>query len=61
IPTLVIHGTLDVITPLANAEKLASTIPAATLVKLEGAGHVPTITRAAAVAEAIERFAPSAR
>lgn len=61
IPTLVIHGTLDVITPLANAEKLASTIPDATLVKIEGAGHVPTITRPAAVAEAIERFAPAGR
>jgi pimeloyl-ACP methyl ester carboxylesterase len=61
IPTLLIHGTLDVITPMANAETIAATMPDARLVKLEGAGHVPTITRPAAVAEAIERFAPSAR
>jgi pimeloyl-ACP methyl ester carboxylesterase len=61
IPTLLIHGTLDVITPLANAEKLAATLPAASLVKIEGAGHVPTLTRPAVVAEAIERFFPSTR
>lgn len=59
IPTLLIHGTLDVITPLANAEALARALPAAQLVKIEGAGHVPTLTRPAVVAEAIERFFPT--
>ena len=53
LPTLLIHGTRDVITPMANSEALAGAIPGARLVKLEGAGHVPTLTRPAAVADAI--------
>jgi pimeloyl-ACP methyl ester carboxylesterase len=54
IPTLLIHGTRDVITPLSNSQSIVAAIPGAQLVTIDGAGHVPTITRAAAVAEAIE-------
>jgi pimeloyl-ACP methyl ester carboxylesterase len=40
VPTLVLHGTDDRISPVANARLLASLIPGAELVLLEGAGHV---------------------
>jgi pimeloyl-ACP methyl ester carboxylesterase len=56
LPTLIIHGSRDVIAPLAAAEHLAAKIPNSRLVVIEGAGHVPTITRPADVARAIEDF-----
>jgi pimeloyl-ACP methyl ester carboxylesterase len=40
-PTLVIHGSLDRLIPLAAAQELARRRPDWTLVVLEGAGHVP--------------------
>lgn len=39
IPTLVIHGTDDPMFPLEHGEALASIIPGATLLALEGVGH----------------------
>jgi pimeloyl-ACP methyl ester carboxylesterase len=56
IPTLVLHGSRDLITPLASSEKLAALIPGAKLAVAEGAGHVPTVTRPAWVAAEIENF-----
>jgi pimeloyl-ACP methyl ester carboxylesterase len=38
-PTLVIHGTADPMFPLPHGEALASEIPSARLLRLEGAGH----------------------
>lgn len=38
-PTLVIHGTADPMFPLRHGEVLASEIPSARLLRLEGAGH----------------------
>jgi pimeloyl-ACP methyl ester carboxylesterase len=38
-PTLVIHGTADPMFPPAHGEALAETIPGATLLRLDGAGH----------------------
>lgn len=38
-PTLVLHGALDTLTPVANARLLADAIPDATLAVLPGAGH----------------------
>ncbi len=55
-PTLLIHGTRDVITPLANSENLAQKIPNSRLVTIEGAGHVPTVTRPGEVVRAINDF-----
>ncbi len=40
VPTLVLHGTEDQMVPAENARILASRIPGAELVLLEGAGHV---------------------
>jgi pimeloyl-ACP methyl ester carboxylesterase len=53
---LVLHGTRDVITPMASSERLASALPNAKLVIADGAGHVPTVTRPQWVAEQIDRF-----
>jgi 3-oxoadipate enol-lactonase len=39
VPTLVIHGSHDVLVPTANAPLLAQRIPEAELVIVEGAGH----------------------
>lgn len=58
IPTLVVHGTADAIVPLAAGRAMAQAIPGATFLPLEGAGHVPTVTRPAEIAAAIQaRFA----
>ena len=38
-PTLVIHGTADPMFPLAHGQALATEIPSARLLRLEGAGH----------------------
>ena len=38
-PTLVIHGTADPMFPLPHGQALASEIPSARLLPLEGAGH----------------------
>jgi pimeloyl-ACP methyl ester carboxylesterase len=39
VPALVIHGTADPMFPLGHGEALAESIPGATLLALEGAGH----------------------
>jgi pimeloyl-ACP methyl ester carboxylesterase len=53
-PALVIHGSRDAITPLASSQKLAALLPNATLAVLDGAGHVPTVTRPDWLAARIE-------
>lgn len=55
IPTLVIHGSKDVIIPLEQGKYLVKVIPEAELVIIEGAGHVPTMTRPNEVVAAIKR------
>ena len=55
-PALVVHGSSDAITPLASSEKLAASLPHANLVVIDGAGHVPTVTRPDRVAAEIEKF-----
>jgi pimeloyl-ACP methyl ester carboxylesterase len=39
VPTLVIHGTADVMTPFYLAEELAERVPGARLVRIEGGAH----------------------
>jgi pimeloyl-ACP methyl ester carboxylesterase len=53
VPTLVIHGTADAIVPLSVGELMARSIRGASLVRLEGVGHVPPITRPREVVDAI--------
>jgi 3-oxoadipate enol-lactonase len=54
LPTLVLHGSRDAISPLANAKTIASALPQAELAVAEGAGHVPTVTRPQWVADSIQ-------
>lgn len=49
VPTLVLHGDEDVRSPRTVAHALASAIPGATFVVLEGVGHMSNL-------EAPERF-----
>jgi pimeloyl-ACP methyl ester carboxylesterase len=56
VPTLVIGGTADALTPPKYAEFLASHIPRAELHLLEGAGHMLIMERPAEVAAVIEAF-----
>ena len=58
-PTLVLHGDRDVIVPLEQANLLASTLPHARLVVLEGAGHVPTLTQPQRVVDEMRAFLES--
>jgi len=39
VPTLVIHGAADVLVPVENGRNVASAIPGARLVEIEGMGH----------------------
>lgn len=55
-PTLVVHGALDRIVPLDRAKDLVKALPNAELVILDGAGHVPTLTRPVDIANAIRSF-----
>ena len=56
VPTLVMVGDQDVLTPPAESELMASTIPNATLVKIDGAGHVSSLENPQAVTSAIHEF-----
>lgn len=55
-PTLVLHGEIDRIVPLESARTLAATLPDSELQILDGCGHVPTLSRPKAVAEAMRAF-----
>jgi pimeloyl-ACP methyl ester carboxylesterase len=55
VPTLVIHGTADVIVAPSVGTEMAAALPDARLELLDGAGHVPQMTRPHQVAEAIRR------
>lgn len=45
VPTLVVVGTEDAFTPVAEAELLAGGIPGARLAVVDGAGHLPNLER----------------
>ncbi|MBK9124184.1 MAG: alpha/beta hydrolase [Chloroflexi bacterium] len=55
-PTLIIHGESDGLVPLESARWLAETLPDARLEVIEGAGHVPVLTRPVEVAREIAWF-----
>lgn len=58
IPTLILHGTADVIVPIEHSRQLAELLPDAEIVEFEGSGHVPTMTRPNDVVDAIVRRFP---
>jgi pimeloyl-ACP methyl ester carboxylesterase len=57
VPTLVIHGTDDVLVPVENGRLVAEAVPGARLIEIDGMGHdVPKRVRPV-VADAIEEIA----
>ncbi len=57
VPTLVICGTNDVLTPPAESRRIAALIPGARLEMLEGAGHMAMLEQADVVDRLIVDFA----
>ena len=51
-----IHGGLDALVPVEQAEQLAASIPISELTIFEDTGHVPSVTRQKQVADAIAAF-----
>ena len=56
VPTLCVVGDQDVITPPAESQMMASTIPNATLVEIAGAGHLSNLEDPEAFTGAIRDF-----
>jgi pimeloyl-ACP methyl ester carboxylesterase len=56
LPTLLLHGDLDTISPLESAQWLSTVLPNAKLEVVLGTGHVPIMTRAPEVARLINDF-----
>lgn len=59
VPTLIIHRTDDRDAPIGGAHYLAEHIPGAQLLELPGADHLPWVSDADSVLDAIERFLES--
>ena len=55
-PTLVLVGDFDWITPAAASKEIAATIPGAELVEIPGAGHFPSSERPDEFIAAVRRF-----
>lgn len=56
IPTLVVVGAQDALTPPADSQKVADAIPGAGLVTIPAAGHLTPMERPGAVARALAEF-----
>jgi len=54
VPTVLVHGARDMLTPVAGARWLAATIPDARLVEIEDAAHLPFFTHRAALVAALQ-------
>jgi len=59
IPTLVLVGAEDVITPPPIAQAMAAAIPGARLMEIPGAGHLPCIEQPVPTTRAILKFLQS--
>lgn len=57
VPTMVVCGTADLITPLRESQRMASAIPSARLEVLAGGGHMLMLERAAALDALLTGFA----
>jgi len=56
VPTLVLSGSKDKNAPAPMMAKMATYIPSATYVELEGAGHLVNLERPGAFNGALDRF-----
>ena len=61
LPTLVIVGEGDVITPPEHARALAQAIPGARLAIIPGAGHLPPVEQPEATTRSLREFLESIR
>jgi 3-oxoadipate enol-lactonase len=61
VPTLVVVGQEDVITPVPLAEAMAAALPEARLVEIPGAGHLPGVEQPVPTTRAILKFLQSLR
>jgi pimeloyl-ACP methyl ester carboxylesterase len=59
VPTLIICGVQDVLTPLKYARHLDDEIPESTLVLIDGAGHMVMLERPLEVTGAVEKYLSS--
>ncbi len=59
VPTLVVVGDEDVLTPPAESEAMVAALPNATLVQISGAGHLANIEQAQAFEASVEDFLAS--
>jgi len=55
-PTLVVHGTSDSAVPFAQAKALASRVPGAEMLTIDGGEHISIYTHRAQVRATIDRF-----
>ena len=56
LPTLVIVGDEDQLTPPSQARAMADAIPGANLVVIRSAGHLPSLERPVETTDAIQAF-----
>lgn len=56
VPTLVIVGEEDIITPPSEAEKIHAGVAGSTLVRIPGAGHMPNVETPEAFNAAVATF-----
>jgi pimeloyl-ACP methyl ester carboxylesterase len=61
VPTLVVVGSEDVVTPPATAEAMAAAIPDARLAVIQGAGHLSNMEQPEAFTAALSAFLQTAR
>ncbi|MFI5613750.1 alpha/beta fold hydrolase [Amycolatopsis sp. NPDC051903] len=61
VPTLVVTGSQDEFTPVADAELMHRLVPRSELAVVEGAGHLPNLERAAEFNDVFGRFLLSLR
>ena len=61
IPTLVMVGAADILTPPEQARAMAEAIPGAQLAIVPGAGHLPPVEQPAATTENLREFLRSLR
>ena len=61
IPTLVLVGAADILTPPDQARAMAEAIPGAQLAVIPGAGHLPPVEQPAATTKSLREFLQSLR
>lgn len=59
VPTLIIWGREDTLTPFTDAERFAKGIPGSKLVVLDNTGHIPQVEKPAAFYRAVKGFVRS--